>query len=611
MSPGDPIEPTEFAKSVVGADADGESTLVAVSSSGGDQKIPVEGTRLGKYELKEKLGTGGMSVVYKAHDLALDRFVALKLLLPQGGSNQIDSMRFQQEAKAASRLEHPNIVKVHDFNITEDGMPYLVMSYLEGFPLSSEIKKEGGLQVGRWLAIMVQACDALSHAHENNVVHRDIKPSNFVLCQEKGQEVLKLVDFGIAKIENNDDQALTKTGEVFGSPLYMSPEQCSGSKVDSRSDVYSLGCVMYEALAGKPPLAGENALATIVKHLQERPQSLTNVCRNIKEIESIDKIVMKCLEKKPEDRYPDTLSVRKELERLFLGLKVTGNASISRIIIALAIAVMTLSAGAVVYTTYLRGNEENEKQAAIILKQTQHEQARALRWTARKNFKEGKLDQARSDLTKALELAIAAKESPTYIAALKVDLGDCEAGAQNRSAARRYYQEVADMPLPLTDKSAVEAKYDANYKLGFSSKYTHINSHDAKGYYLKALEFALMIPRPKPKKLVLLELSKIEEEEGHIAEADSYLKRAQAIQSDDAEVVHAMAEFYGRQKQYESMKKATGDLNRILQEKKKRERDEKARKEKAAAIERESDRQTDLKNENLRKQWEKVVLPPN
>ncbi len=611
MSPGDPIEPTEFAKSVVGADADGESTLVAVSSSGGDQKIPVEGTRLGKYELKEKLGTGGMSVVYKAHDLALDRFVALKLLLPQGGSNQIDSMRFQQEAKAASRLEHPNIVKVHDFSITEDGMPYLVMSYLEGVPLSSEIKKEGGLQVGRWLAIMVQACDALSHAHENNVVHRDIKPSNFVLCQEKGQEVLKLVDFGIAKIETNDDQALTKTGEVFGSPLYMSPEQCSGSKVDSRSDVYSLGCVMYEALAGRPPLAGDNALATIVKHLQERPQSLTNVCRNVKEIESIDKIVMKCLEKKPADRYPDTLSVRKELERLFLGLKVTRKASISRIIIALAIAVMTLSAGAVVYTTYLRGNEENEKQAAIILKQTQHEQARALRRTARKNLTEGKLDQARSDLTKALELAIAANESPAYIAALKVDLGDCEAGAQNRSVARRYYQEVADMPLPLTDKSAVEAKYDANHKLGFSSKYTHINSHDAKGYYLKALEFALMIPRPKPKKLVLLELSKIEEEEGHIAEADSYLKRAQAIQSDDAEVVHAMAEFYGRQKQYESMKKATGDLNRILQEKKKRERDEKARKEKAAAIERESDRQTDLKNENLRKQWEKVVLPPN
>ncbi len=252
------MEPTEIAKSDVGADTDGESTLVAVSSSGGDQKIPLEGTRIGKYELKEKLGSGGMSVVFKAHDLALDRYVALKLLLPQGGSNQIDTMRFQQEAKAASRLEHPNIVKVHDFNITEDGMPYLVMSYLEGVALSSEIKKEGGLQVGRWLAIMVQACDALTHAHENIMLCIEISNRAILFSvRRRAQKVLKLVDFGIAKIESNDDQALTKTGEVFGSPMYMSPEQCSGSKVDSRSDVYSLGCVMYEALAGKPPLAGE------------------------------------------------------------------------------------------------------------------------------------------------------------------------------------------------------------------------------------------------------------------------------------------------------------------------------------------------------------------
>jgi len=328
MSSGEPTEPINDAQFNSDSSIESEATLFTVrEESNGEVEagFPTIGSKIGKYELKEQLGLGGMSVVYKAHDLALDRFVALKLLLPRSGDRPIDSMRFQQEAKAASRLEHPNIVKVHDFNVTEDGAPYLVMSYLDGLSLSDLIKKEGGLEPGRWLSIMIQACDALTCAHENKVVHRDIKPSNFVLCHEKGNEVLKLVDFGIAKIESNDDQSLTKTGEVFGSPLYMSPEQCSGSKVDSRSDVYSLGCVMYEALTGKPPLSGDNALATIVKHLQETPKPLSDVCRKVPHIDSIDRIVMKCLEKKPEDRYPDTSSLRKELERVFLGLKVTGH----------------------------------------------------------------------------------------------------------------------------------------------------------------------------------------------------------------------------------------------------------------------------------------------
>lgn len=603
------MESAEIAKADVGVDADGESTLVAVSSSGGGQNIPVEGTRIGKYELKEKLGAGGMSVVYKAHDLALDRYVAIKLLLPQGSSNQIDTMRFQQEAKAASRLEHPNIVKVHDFNITEDGVLYLVMSYLEGASLSTEIKKEGGLQVGRWLAIMVQACDALTHAHENNVVHRDIKPSNFVLCLEKGSEVLKLVDFGIAKIESNDDQALTKTGEVFGSPMYMSPEQCSGIKVDSRSDVYSLGCVMYEALAGKPPLAGENSLATIVKHLQEKPQPLANVCRNVKNIESIDKIVMKCLEKKQEDRYPDTLSVRKELEQIFLGQKVHGKSLDRRAKVGFLIAGVILCTGAFAYPYYLNVENDRQAAAALVARQSQIEEARALALSARKNLKAAKFDLARSELLKAIQLASKAKAPSIDLASYNLYLGDCESFAQNRSAALSYYQAVADIPIALTEKHAIETKYDAYQNLAYNAKYSQMNSQLGKTHYLKALEFALMIPSPKPRKIVLLELSKIAEEEGNVEEAARYLKQAQAVQSDSDEVTKSIAEFYGRQKKYLLQKKANEAYAQHKLEREKRRREKQERKAREEAIERESDRKTDLETAKAKQEWGKVLLP--
>ncbi len=619
MSPGDPTDPTEILKSGVVAGDNSESTLVAVGHSGStnvdtassmsaDNRIPSVGTKIGKYELIEKLGMGGMSVVFKARDLALDRVVALKLLLSTGGPDQIDTMRFQQEAKAASRLEHPNIVKVHDFNITEDGVPYLVMSYLEGVSLAAEIKKERGLQVGRWLAIMVQACDALTHAHENNVVHRDIKPSNFVLCQEKGTEVLKLVDFGIAKIETNDDQALTKTGEVFGSPMYMSPEQCSGSKVDLRSDVYSLGCVMYEALAGKPPLAGENSLATIVKHLQEKPESLANVCRDVKDIQSIDSIVMKCLEKKPEDRYPDTLSVRKDLERLFLGRSVKKTPVNARTKVAAAIAVVALCAVPFGYSYYQGVKKVDDEKAAALVKQKQVAEIKALRMSSYTNLKEDKVDLARKELLRALQLAIDSHASPVEIAYLNLQLGDCESRAQNRALARPYFLKAANMPLPLNDMKAVGVKYDAYHKLGHISKYTRLESQSAKPYYLKALEFARMMRREKPKLIVLLELSKIAEEEGNVEDAASYLKQAQAIKSDSEEIARSTAEFYGRHREYELQKHASERLNNIKLEKKKQKDAKREQEERAAAIERESDLKTDLQSSETKKKWGDVLL---
>ncbi len=275
------------------------------------------GDKIGKYEVINEIGRGGMSIVYKARDQDLNRLVAVKLML-KSANESLNLLRFQKEARAASQLEHPNVVKVHDFSTTPDGTPYLVMSYLDGVSLADAIKNEGSFSLGRWLSVMIQACDALEHAHLAGVVHRDIKPSNFVLAQENGTEVLKLVDFGIAT-NSFDDMSLTKTGEIFGSPLYMSPEQCSGAKLDSRSDIYSLGCVMYEALAGKPPLSGTNSLSTLQKHLTDKPISLSKLKLKTKNIQQLDRIVMRCLEKDPENRYQNLADLKKELELLFQG----------------------------------------------------------------------------------------------------------------------------------------------------------------------------------------------------------------------------------------------------------------------------------------------------
>ncbi len=239
--------------------------------------VPLEaGAIIGKYELVEKIGSGALSVVYKARDVALKRSVAIKFLLIDALDGAELLSRFKQEARALGTLEHRNIVKVHEINATANGAPYIVMNYLNGITLAQLLNGEGKLSEDRWFAIMLQACAAVEHAHSNGIIHRDLKPSNIMLVQENGSEVIKLIDFGIAK-NIIEDTALTKTGNVFGTPLYMSPEQCAGEKLDERSDIYSLGCIMYEALVGKAPLVGDNSLDTMQKHLKSAPERLSTV----------------------------------------------------------------------------------------------------------------------------------------------------------------------------------------------------------------------------------------------------------------------------------------------------------------------------------------------
>jgi serine/threonine protein kinase len=246
----------------------------------------------------------------------MERMCALKLLHPFLLSDSTMFQRFQYEAKAASNLSHPNIVAMHDFGITNDGKAYLVMDYLEGEDLSTVLERDVFLTEPQAREIFRQALAGLDHAHSKGVIHRDLKPSNlFLIPQTDGSVLVKLVDFGIAKITDSGSAAqnLTRTGEVFGSPLYMSPEQCSGKSLDARSDIYSLGCLMYEALSGRRPLVGESALETMHMHIKEMPLTLSQAAPKLEVSPQLENAVMKCLCKRADDRFSSVAELYQEI----------------------------------------------------------------------------------------------------------------------------------------------------------------------------------------------------------------------------------------------------------------------------------------------------------
>ncbi len=264
---------------------------------------------LERYIVIELLGCGGMGSVYKVESIESGKNLALKFLHKQQ-TNDTTWRRFENEIRAANKLDHPNLIKVHESGLLPDGQPYFIMDLVHGESLSQLLKRKGRLPLEKVLKIFVQVGFALSYAHSNGVIHRDIKPSNIMIHSPDGDTtmgaIVKVVDFGIAKLTGHDEfnqQTLTKTGEIFGSPIYMSPEQCMGMAVDQRSDLYSLGCVIYEALTGAPPLVGDSALATMLKHQSEEALSLKEASLGIEFPQKIELLVAKLLAKDPRDRY--------------------------------------------------------------------------------------------------------------------------------------------------------------------------------------------------------------------------------------------------------------------------------------------------------------------
>lgn len=271
-----------------------------------------------RLQISGRIGKGGMSVVYKAQHLAMKKPVAVKLLLPHLTSDPKSLKRFQLEAQATANLNHPNIVRIYDCGMTRD-QAFIIMDFIEGESLEQILDRETKLMPERALAIFTQLCEGINHAHEHGIIHRDLKPSNVMITTDAaGVENVKVVDFGIAKLLVDDDgstkQNLTQTGDVFGSPLYMSPEQCAGEKIDKRSDIYSTGCLMYELLAGRPPIVGKNFLDTMQKHASDLPKPFVNDVTGSKLAKRMEAIIFTCMAKEPSARYQNMQTIVNDLK---------------------------------------------------------------------------------------------------------------------------------------------------------------------------------------------------------------------------------------------------------------------------------------------------------
>lgn len=259
-------------------------------------------THIDRFRILSVVGAGAIGTVYKAVHEGLDRTVAIKVLNRNVMDTDRSVARFDQEAKAISKLDHhENLVNIHDYGLSDDGVPYLVMDYIEGVNLHDQIRETGCLNEQQAITIFIGVSKGLTHAHSKGIIHRDLKPSNIIIAKDDtGTDIPKIVDFGIAK-RQSVDQSLTQTGEIFGTPYYMSPEQCLGEVVEGYSDIYSLGCVMYEALGGSPPFVGNSTYQTIFHHVNTDPISLRK--SNAELSPAIDDIVLRCLEKKAENRF--------------------------------------------------------------------------------------------------------------------------------------------------------------------------------------------------------------------------------------------------------------------------------------------------------------------
>ena len=269
-----------------------------------------------KFHVMKKLGEGGMGAVYLAEHVKMGRKVALKVMNP-GMHQDADAIaRFNREAKNASQLNHPNVCAIYDFGETPEGMIYLAMEFIEGSSLSGVIEKNGALTPARAASIIHQAADALQVAHDYGIVHRDLKPDNIMIAKGRdGSDMVKVVDFGIAKASSSDAQKVTKTGLVVGTPEYMSPEQLAGDKLDGRSDIYSLALVAFNCLTGTLPFPSNSAQEAMIMRLTDHPKTLAEMKPDRTWPDELQAVMDKALARDAAERYQNAAEFGRMLSR--------------------------------------------------------------------------------------------------------------------------------------------------------------------------------------------------------------------------------------------------------------------------------------------------------
>jgi tRNA A-37 threonylcarbamoyl transferase component Bud32 len=270
-----------------------------------------------KYRIEAEIGAGGMATIYRATRLKIGDVVAIKILHGELLREPKFAERFQREAQAAARLKHPNVVTVHDFGVSDDGVIYLVMELVEGRNLRAMIKDDGPMPTAMAAEIIRQVCAALTEAHRQNTIHRDIKPANIAVTPCDDGPRVKVLDFGIASLRGGTMMTFTQTGTVMGTPAYMSPEQCLGEDLDGRSDIYSAGVVLFEMLCGVVPFNSPTATAVVMQHVQQAPPPLRVL--NVSISPAVEAVVLRALAKRREDRQQSAKQLADELSAAVAG----------------------------------------------------------------------------------------------------------------------------------------------------------------------------------------------------------------------------------------------------------------------------------------------------
>jgi serine/threonine-protein kinase len=273
----------------------------------------------GRYQIEKKLGEGGMGVVYKAKHVMLQKDLAVKVLRADVSKDQEIIARFRQEAQSASGIGSQHIIDISDFGTLDDGSTYFIMEFLDGKELTKVIEQEQPIPPERVAHVGMQLCDALGAAHDRGIVHRDMKPDNVFLVERGGDpDFVKVLDFGIAKVGGASSK-LTKAGQVFGTPHYMSPEQCSGQGVDHRTDIYAIGIILYEMACGRVPFDADNLMGILTKHIYEQPIPPHDLPPPVDVPAGLEAVILKCLAKSVDQRYQTMAEVKADLQAFVAG----------------------------------------------------------------------------------------------------------------------------------------------------------------------------------------------------------------------------------------------------------------------------------------------------
>lgn len=310
-----------------GGSAEAYCAVCNLSYPIGERTCPIDGSQLvmlpeqrdemlgrvleGRFEIREHIGAGGMGTVYRAYQSSVGRDVAVKVIDPTVSRDRETVKRFMREAQLASKLSHPNTVVVHDFGQTHDGVVFLVMEMIEGRTLRQVLRETGPLPLRRLVRMAIQLCDALHTAHALGIIHRDLKPGNvMILDHPVGRDQLKVLDFGLAKSLAQDVTAISSSHLRMGTPMYMSPEMIRAEDVDERSDLYALGCTLYEMAMGRPPFVARNAEMLFAQHLEETPPPLER-----EELGELAEVILALLAKNPADRPASADTVREVFQQ--------------------------------------------------------------------------------------------------------------------------------------------------------------------------------------------------------------------------------------------------------------------------------------------------------